>query len=175
MGTSIAGILAAVMGLVSGERRNRAQAKEASKQRDFQSYMSSTAHQRQMQDLKLAGLNPILASTGGASSPGGAQATVEEVMTPALSTALQSMRTKADINLIRAQEKNVKADTGKKGVEAAVLAEEAVLRKALIPAAETEKRIETSTFGKGTRWLDRAVKALFGNLGSAKDAMRERK
>lgn len=50
---------------------------EALANRKWQEHMSSTAYQRAVEDMKKAGLNPILAfSNGGASTPGGSAGTI---------------------------------------------------------------------------------------------------
>lgn len=54
-------------------------------QMDFQTFMSNTAHQREMADLRAAGLNPVLSKNTGASTPGGGAASAERAMAPSLS------------------------------------------------------------------------------------------
>lgn len=50
---------------------------EAAANREWQERMSSTAYQRAVEDMKKAGLNPILAyGNGGASTPGGSAGTI---------------------------------------------------------------------------------------------------
>ena len=50
---------------------------EALANREWQEHMSNTAFQRAVEDMKKAGLNPILAfSNGGASTPGGSAGTI---------------------------------------------------------------------------------------------------
>lgn len=58
-------------------------AAEAEKNRQFQLEMSNTAHQREMADLKAAGLNPVLTAMGGngASTPSGSVASASQAET----------------------------------------------------------------------------------------------
>lgn len=110
---------------------NRWNVAEAAKNREFQERMSSTSHQREVEDLRKAGLNPILsAGGGGASSPSGAMPNIRSIAEGASASATGVARMAADLGKIKAdtalskqQTKNTKAnekliDASLPGVEA---------------------------------------------------------
>jgi hypothetical protein len=75
--------------------RNKAAKSASARQMAFQKDMSDTSYQRGMQDMKKAGLNPILAGKfGGASTPTGSTYNPENITANAANTAFQVAQAK---------------------------------------------------------------------------------
>lgn len=81
------------------------QLQESKRNREFQREMSNTAIRRQIDDLRAAGINPLLAAKiGGASTPGGSQANIPD-MGAAIS---QGAQTGASLEIMKSQATSAK-------------------------------------------------------------------
>lgn len=130
------GALGQILGSIGGSAMSGmmsfGQAKEMQqRQFDFQERMSNTAHQREVNDLKAAGLNPILSAMGGSgsSTPSGGMGTINTPdygasIREGIAAATQIKKTGAETNLLNETAKteqtkrdNFEADTAFKKLQ----------------------------------------------------------
>lgn len=125
----LTGVAAGGMNYFGQQEANRANEAMSKQQMEFQAHMSNTAHQREVTDLKAAGLNPILSAGGsGASTPNGSTAEMGSPLAGLSKGISQGMDTavamraqnkamdQADesIKLTKAQANNTNVDTNVK-------------------------------------------------------------
>jgi len=96
-------ILPGVISAASTLFTNAASARAAERNRQFQERMSSTAHQREVLDLRRAGINPALRQMSGASTPSGEMPSYESPGAAGVASALQAKLLEAQIGEIRAR------------------------------------------------------------------------
>lgn len=77
---NLGGLIGSALGFKGQRDANKQNIALTREQMAFQERMSNSAYQRAMKDMKLAGLNPILAAKQPASTPGGASTRVESAI-----------------------------------------------------------------------------------------------
>lgn len=156
--------------------------KEAKRARKFIEYMASTAYQRTVKDMRLAGLNPILAATQGP-TPSGTTAMAPAMQNPmagAAGTALNAYRAarmiESEIKILKNQEEEsyhrvskVAADAGLAEDQAALARSqrnlneiEATLRGTAVPAAKAQEELDKTQMGEYLRKLNRLIRSVLG-------------
>lgn len=188
-------ILSAGTTLLGGLVQNTASAKQAQANREWQEGMSSSAHQREVADLRAAGLNPILsASRGGASTPGGAVAQMGNPTAGVVASALEARRNREEVQKIAQDTKtseaamwDFKAAANLKSTDYNVRLQDERLRLQQIKTEQERTReasatadiatsnakgraleggIDETRYGEIMRYIDRAVKSLTGGASA---------
>lgn len=142
---SVAGPLIGGIGsLLGGEEQQEASFAQAQAMMDFQERMSNTAHQREVKDLREAGLNPILSTRhGGASTPSGAMGTavnfVGDAVKTGVSTAMQQAMNEGQLEVMKEQAIKTREEQEKTRQETQLT------RENVVTANDTRNNIRAST------------------------------
>lgn len=157
---ALIGLGSAAASYLGGTQANQANKDIAQTNRAFQDYESSTAYQRATKDMAAAGLNPMLAyQQGGATTPAGAMATMQNVLGPAASSGVsayesinQAKQQQQQIAQSQAQVDLIKAQTEVASAQAANTRSDTLIKdiqqgywRSMIPKVQADTRLSQKT------------------------------
>lgn len=163
-----AGLISGGLAYLGTQSQNEAAAEQAQRQMDFQRDMSGTAYQRAVVDMRAAGLNPMLAySQGGASTPGGAMAQVQNSLGNAVSSAQVGSKLEPEIANIRAATNLQNESAEKAKADAEVARTQALVNAVQVPRIEQETRTSASSAAQTQELVERLKTENLYNIGGA--------
>lgn len=145
-------VLGGLIGHSGQSAANRANIQIAREQMSFQERMSGSAHQREVADLKAAGLNPMLSGMkgSGASTPPGASAHVESDKVQVANSASSVVRTFAELMEMQETTRKIEA-------EADLTRAHASITQAQVPFAAVDARSKSDMLYKEVEQLSAQV------------------
>lgn len=183
-------VVGGIFGASAQDSANNANRDIANQQMQFQERMSNTAYQRSMEDMRAAGLNPMLAyMKGGASTPSGATTNIQASnpmsglssgISAGINTAMAAAQNEADLENKGANSALTKAATITEGAKAAATitsAKESELRTKMIeaelPGAASRSNYENKKFKADMPYIDadRWMKTIQQGMGIGSSAV----
>lgn len=164
-----------LLSFFGAEEANDARMQQSAQQMAFQRDMSNTSYQRSVADMQAAGLNPMLAySKGGASTPPGAMAPVENELSGAATSAGEAMGRIAETQLKRAQAESAKAEARNRTLDADIKQPIAdVAREGAKGTAQLGAGLDAAR-SSATDVLEKVLGEVLPNVSGAASSMRDR-
>lgn len=157
-GGAFAGGMAGLQ-MSGAEQANAQNAEIALENRRWQERMANSAHVREVDDLKAAGLNPILSVNAGATTPQGATAQMQNTMEGMAQSGREIAMMKLNADKMKSETQLNQATVGKAQADVMKTGEEMNLLKAQQRKADMETKVmskgvpEADLKNKGYNWI----------------------